>query len=118
MLRMEPGSTRQRPARGVGVDLAMDRLRRGAIESCVLALLRGGAAYSYDVVTALAGVDGMVTSEGQLFSLLRYRLTYVNHSLTDVLDSYGGCCIEPDTAALGNKESRKEEGRRRRGRIP
>ncbi len=26
----------------------------------------------------------------QLFSLLRYRLTYVNHSLTDVLDSYGG----------------------------
>ncbi len=26
----------------------------------------------------------------QLFSLLRYRLTYVIHSLTDVLDSYGG----------------------------
>ncbi len=26
----------------------------------------------------------------QLFSLLRYRLTYVNHSLNDVLDSYGG----------------------------
>ena len=67
---MEPGNTRQRSASGVGVDLAMDRLRRGAIESCVLALLRGGAAYSYDVVTALAGVDGMVTSEGTLYPLL------------------------------------------------
>ena len=70
MRDMEPGETRHRRASGVGVDLAMDRLRRGAIESCVLALLRGGAAYSYDVVTALAGVDGMVTSEGTLYPLL------------------------------------------------
>ena len=70
MRDMEPGNARHRPGNGSGVDLAMDRLRRGAIESCVLALLRGGAAYSYDVVTALAGVDGMVTSEGTLYPLL------------------------------------------------
>lgn len=50
--------------------VALDRLRRGAIESCVLALLRGGPAYSYDVVTALASVDGMVTSEGTIYPLL------------------------------------------------
>lgn len=52
------------------MDAALDRLRRGGIEYCVLSLLRGGTAYSYDVVRALASVDGLVTSEGTLYPLL------------------------------------------------
>lgn len=50
--------------------IALDRLRRGAIEYCVLTLLRGGPAYSHDVVRALGSVDGLVTSEGTLYPLL------------------------------------------------
>lgn len=36
----------------------------------MLTLLRGGRAYSYDVVRALASVDGLVTSEGTVYPLL------------------------------------------------
>lgn len=49
---------------------AIDRLRRGAVEYCVLTLLRDGPAYSHDVVRALGSVDGLVTSEGTLYPLL------------------------------------------------
>lgn len=68
MCHMEPGATDKWPDSDVSA--ALDRLRRGAIEYCVLSLLRGGTAYSHDVVRALASVDGLVTSEGTLYPLL------------------------------------------------
>jgi PadR family transcriptional regulator PadR len=64
---MEPGPAHHGETR---TDAALDRLRRGALEYCVLTLLRGGRAYSYDVVRALASVDGLVTSEGTVYPLL------------------------------------------------
>ncbi|MGA7687765.1 MAG: PadR family transcriptional regulator [Jiangellales bacterium] len=73
---MEPGAATHRAdpvgglAAGPAVDAALGRLRRGALEYCVLALLRGGAAYSYDVVRALGSVDGLLTSEGTVYPLL------------------------------------------------
>lgn len=51
-------------------DAALDRLRRGAVEYCVLTLLRSGPAYSHDVVRALGSVPGLVTSEGTVYPLL------------------------------------------------
>lgn len=46
------------------------QLRRGTLEYCVLALLRGGERYALDVIAEL-GKDGvLVTSEGTVYPLL------------------------------------------------
>lgn len=57
---MEPGGTRN----------ALSQLRRGVLEYCVLALLRDGERYGFEIVRTLSDVDGMVTSEGTLYPLL------------------------------------------------
>jgi PadR family transcriptional regulator PadR len=60
MRRMEPGQPRN----------VLSQLRRGAVEYCVLALLRDGERYGFDLVRTLAQVDGLVTSEGTIYPLL------------------------------------------------
>jgi PadR family transcriptional regulator PadR len=45
-------------------------MRRGAIENCVLALLRDGERYGYELAAMLAAADGLLTSEGTLYPLL------------------------------------------------
>jgi PadR family transcriptional regulator, regulatory protein PadR len=46
------------------------QMRRGAIEHCVLALLRGEERYAPELVEHLARRDGIVTSEGTIYPLL------------------------------------------------
>ena len=58
------------PGKATTSEAALDRLRRGAIEFCVLSTLQGGSAYSHDVVRALGSVPGLVTGEGTLYPLL------------------------------------------------
>ncbi len=48
----------------------ISQLRRGVLQFCVLALLREGERYSFDLVRALGDADGLVTSEGTLYPLL------------------------------------------------
>jgi PadR family transcriptional regulator PadR len=48
----------------------LTQLRRGAIEYCVLALLRDEERYGFELVRGLSEVDGMVTSEGTIYPLL------------------------------------------------
>ena len=48
----------------------MIQMRKGAIEYCVLALLRDGERYGFELVRALAEADGLVTSEGTIYPLL------------------------------------------------
>jgi len=48
----------------------MSQLRRGTVEYCVLALLRGGERYGFELVRELSDVDGLVTSEGTIYPLL------------------------------------------------
>jgi PadR family transcriptional regulator PadR len=57
---MEPGDARK----------ALSQLRRGALEYCVLALLRDGERYGFELVRLLSEVEGMVTSEGTIYPLL------------------------------------------------
>lgn len=45
-------------------------LRRGTLEYCVLALLRGGERYGVELVKHLGEVDGLTTSEGTIYPLL------------------------------------------------
>jgi PadR family transcriptional regulator, regulatory protein PadR len=45
-------------------------MRRGTLQCCVLALLASEERYGFDLVRALADVDGMVTSEGTIYPLL------------------------------------------------
>ncbi|MDP9067915.1 MAG: PadR family transcriptional regulator [Actinomycetota bacterium] len=58
---MVPGETENR---------LVSQMRRGTLEYCVLAVLKKGERYAFDLVKMLASVDGMVTSEGTLYPLL------------------------------------------------
>ena len=51
-------------------EVTISQLRRGVLEFCVLALLRDGERYSFDLVRALGDTEGLVTSEGTLYPLL------------------------------------------------
>ena len=51
-------------------ETAISQLRRGVLEFCVLALLRDGERYSYELVRALGDADGLVTTEGTLYPML------------------------------------------------
>lgn len=57
---MEPGEARN----------PLTQLRRGVVEFCVLALLRGSQQYGFELVRSLSQVDGLVTSEGTIYPLL------------------------------------------------
>lgn len=46
------------------------QMRRGAIEYCVLALLRDRERYGFELTRTLAEADGLVTSEGTVYPLL------------------------------------------------
>ena len=50
--------------------LALTELRRGVLEYCVLAVVREGEAYAFEIVRLLAGAGGLVTSEGTIYPLL------------------------------------------------
>lgn len=57
---MEPGGARS----------PLSQLLRGALEYCVLALLRDQERYGFELVRTLGDVDGLVTSEGTIYPLL------------------------------------------------
>jgi PadR family transcriptional regulator, regulatory protein PadR len=46
------------------------QLRRGVLEYCVMALLLKEERYAFDLVRELAGMDGMVISEGTIYPML------------------------------------------------
>ena len=48
----------------------MSQLRRGTVEYCVLALLRDGERYGFELVRELSERAGLVTSEGTIYPLL------------------------------------------------
>jgi PadR family transcriptional regulator PadR len=61
---MEPGANQ------------LAQLRRGVLGFCVLAVLRAGERYSFDLIRVLGQVDGLVTTEGTIYPLLaRLRRT-------------------------------------------
>ena len=51
-------------------DALITQMRRGTLQYCVLALLAEQERYGFDLVRALAEVDGMVTTEGTIYPLL------------------------------------------------
>ncbi len=46
------------------------QLRRGAIQYCILALLRDDDRYGFELSRTLAAADGLVTSDGTVYPLL------------------------------------------------
>jgi PadR family transcriptional regulator PadR len=53
-----------------GQEGLLAQMRRGVLQYCVLALVADEERYGFDLVRALAEVDGMVTSEGTIYPLL------------------------------------------------
>ncbi len=56
--------------RMVASSAQLAQMRRGAIEYCVLALLRERERYGFELVRELSAADGLVTSEGTVYPLL------------------------------------------------
>lgn len=48
----------------------LSQLRRGVMEYCVLALLRGKEAYGFELVQKLSAAQGLIVSEGTIYPLL------------------------------------------------
>lgn len=48
----------------------LTELRRGVLEHCVLAVVRGEESYAFDIVRALASAGELMTSEGTIYPLL------------------------------------------------
>lgn len=48
----------------------LTELRRGVLEHCVLAVLRDGESYAFDIVRGLSGAGELLTSEGTIYPLL------------------------------------------------
>jgi PadR family transcriptional regulator PadR len=46
------------------------QMRRGVLPYCVLAMLREKERYGFELVRAMASIDGMVTGEGTVYPLL------------------------------------------------
>jgi len=46
------------------------QLRRGSVEHCVLALLRHGERYGFDLARTLADSGGLIANEGTIYPLL------------------------------------------------
>ena len=76
---MEPGAASN----------GLTQLRRGAVEYCVLALLREGDRYGFDLVRERSEAGGLVTSEGTLYPLLS-RLRRDEHVTTFWRESDSG----------------------------
>lgn len=46
------------------------QMRKGLLELCVLATLKGTRMYGYDIVKRLSAVDGLVMGEGTIYPIL------------------------------------------------
>jgi PadR family transcriptional regulator PadR len=53
-----------------GTDKLLAQMRRGAIEYCVLALLKSEDRYGFEITRELSAADELVTSEGTVYPLL------------------------------------------------
>jgi PadR family transcriptional regulator PadR len=76
---MEPGAASN----------GLSQLRRGAVEYCVLALLRDADRYGFELVRELSEAGGLVTSEGTIYPLLT-RLRRDEHVTTFWRESDSG----------------------------
>ena len=54
----------------MGVQPWVTQLRKGLIELCVMATLRAGEAYGYQIVERLGGVAGLAITESTVYPLL------------------------------------------------
>jgi PadR family transcriptional regulator PadR len=52
------------------LDTLVTQMRKGALEYCVLALLKDRSRYGFEIVQRLSQIDGMLTSEGTMYPLL------------------------------------------------
>jgi PadR family transcriptional regulator PadR len=46
------------------------QMRKGLLELCVLATLKGRRLYGYDIVKRLSGIDALVMGEGTVYPIL------------------------------------------------
>jgi PadR family transcriptional regulator PadR len=70
-------------------DPLMAQMRRGALQYCVLALLRTGPRYGLELVKALSETAALTASEGTVYPLLS-RLRLLGHVRTEWRDSPQG----------------------------
>jgi PadR family transcriptional regulator PadR len=70
-------------------DQLISQMRRGALQYCVLALLRPGSRYGLELVKVLSETTTLTASEGTVYPLLS-RLRLLGHVRTEWRDSPQG----------------------------
>lgn len=70
MMHVLPDTTRYMVSNSSARPSLVAQMRKGALEYCVLALLRDGERYGFELVRILSGRDGLVTGEGTIYPLL------------------------------------------------
>jgi PadR family transcriptional regulator PadR len=70
-------------------DPLMTQMRHGALQYCVLALLRPGPRYGLELVKVLSETTTLTASEGTVYPLLS-RLRLLGHVRTELRDSPQG----------------------------
>jgi PadR family transcriptional regulator, regulatory protein PadR len=70
-------------------DPLMTQMRRGALQYCVLALLRPGPRYGLELVKVLSETTSLTASEGTVYPMLS-RLRLLGHVRTEWRDSPQG----------------------------
>lgn len=70
-------------------DQIMAQMRRGALQYCVLALLRSQPRYGLELVRVLSDTTSLIASEGTVYPLLS-RLRLLGHVRTEWRDSPQG----------------------------
>ena len=73
----------------INIDNWTTQLRKGLLELCIVNLLAQGELYGYDLVKRLAGIRGLVVSEGTIYPLLS-RLRRMGLLTTRLVESSSG----------------------------
>jgi PadR family transcriptional regulator len=73
----------------INIDNWTTQLRKGLLELCIVNLLARGELYGYDLVKRLAGIRGLVVSEGTIYPLLS-RLRRMGLLKTRLVESASG----------------------------
>ena len=73
----------------LNIDNWTTQLRKGLLELCIVNLLADGELYGYDLVKRLAGIRGLVVTEGTIYPLLS-RLRRMGLLKTRLAESTSG----------------------------
>ncbi len=97
-------------APSIDIDNWTTQLRKGLLELCIVNLLARGELYGYDLVKQLAGIPGLVVTEGTIYPLLS-RLRRMGLLTTRLEESPSGPVRKYYVLTRSGRQARKTMNR-------